>query len=335
MNVRFLGPVFAAAALAAALPGCGGGGGTPAVSTPSPMVSIPLGQAVDNSRPGTAAIAARNNPRAGSVTQSSNTASGSNNTTADLVEVDFDDGTYTISNTRSGAQWEISTTDATPLPEDIAAGADVVGLVKPEDGGHRFVVAQTRSPTAENTDWLTAGIWAFVPTAGDALTSYEFGAFADGGDLFEQDMEDLTGTARYAGRAFGVYYSISSDGNSDAGPFGGAISLTADFGAAGALGTISGSITDVVVEGGERVADAAMTLGEADIGSANGGFFTGDTSMTLGGRAYTGRWGGQFFNNGADGTAPGSVAGTFGASIQDGEQAAALVGAYAADRQAQ
>ena len=335
MNVRSLGCVFAAAALAA-LSGCGGGGGgpptvpTPTVPTPSPTLGQGLSEnAMRHAEP--AALAAESEPRAGSVTQSSNTESGSN-TTADQVEVVFTDGTYTISNTRGATTWSISTANATALPDDITADANAIGLVAPEDGGHRFVVAQTRPPTEGNTDWLTAGIWAFVPTDDNALTSYEFGAFADGGDPFEQDVRALAGTASYAGRAFGVYYSISPGGTSDAGPFGGAISLTADFGTDGELGTVSGSVTDIIVEGGSQIPGVVLALNSADIGSANGGFFTGRTSMTLNERTYEGRWGGQFFGNGAAGAQPGSVAGTFGASAREGGSAAALVGAFAADR---
>ena len=336
MNVRSLGCVFAAAVLGAALSGCGGGGGAPTVSAPplpTPAPSLTLGQAVGGSRAVTAALAAESVPRAGSVTQSSNTESG---TTADRVEVEFAAGTYTVRNMRQGAEWNIGTANAVSLDDISGTDANAVGLVKPEEGGNRFVIAQTRSPTEGNTDWLTAGIWAFVPTDGNALTRYEFGAFADGGDLFEQDdLQALTGTASYGGRAFGVYYSISPDGTSDAGPFGGQISLTADFGTDGVLGTVSGRVTNIIGEGGSPIPGVDMALGSADIGSANGGFFTGTTSMTLSERAYAGRWGGQFFGNGAAGAQPGSVAGTFGASAREGESAGALVGAFAADRQAQ
>ena len=346
MNVRFLGSVFAAAALSAALFGCSGGGGapggSPSVSAPVTTPPLPLGQAGTDGRPGwsnsdpdKAVIAARSDPRPGSVTQSSNTERDSN-TTVDRVRVDFREGTYTITNMRPGErapEWEIGTANATALPNDIAADADTVGLVAPEDGGHRFVVAQTRSPTDGNTDWLTAGIWAFVPTDGSD-SSYEFGAFADGGAPFRQgNLQALTGTASYGGRAFGVYYSISPDNDtSDAGPFGGTVELVASFGNTGVLGTIRGSVTAIVVEGGEEIRDAALMLRETPIGSENAGFFTGDTRMTLGGRTYEGRWGGQFFDNGAAGEAPGAVAGTFGAGIQQGNQAGALVGAFVAER---
>ena len=336
MNVRSLGCVFAAAALAA-LSGCGGGGGAPTVSAPplpTPAPSLTLGQAVGGSRAVTAALAAESVPRAGSVTQSSNTESDSD-TTADRVVVDFAAaaGTYTIRNTRQGAEWNIGTANAVSLDDISGVDANAVGLVKPEEGGNRFVIAQTRPPTEGNTDWLTAGIWAFVPTDGSALTSYEFGAFADGGDLFEQEnLQALTGTASYDGRAFGVYYSISPDGTSDAGPFGGTISLTADFGTDGELGRVSGSVTDIIVEGGSQIPGVDLALNSADIGSANGGFFTGTTSMTLNERTYGGRWGGQFFGNGAAGAQPGSVAGTFGAGAREDGSAAALVGAFAADR---
>ena len=339
MNVRSLGSVFTAAALAAVLFGCSGGGGAPSVSAPPLPLgqALPLGQVGADGgsgwgRPDTAAIAARSEPRAGSVTQSSNTTSDSN-TTADEVQVEFAAGTYTIRNTRPDATWEVGTANATALPDDIAADADTVGLVAQENGGRRFVVAQTRSPSsAENTDWLTAGIWAFVPTD-DIETGREFGAFADGGDLFKRDsLQALTGRARYGGRAFGVYYSISPDNNtSDAGPFGGTVGLVADFRDAGELGTISGSVTEIVTPEGP-VVGVELALVRASIGSGDGGFFTGDTRMTRGGRTYEGRWGGQFFDNGAAGEAPGSVAGTFGAGIQQGNQAGALVGAFVAER---
>ena len=343
MNIRSLGCAFAAAALGAALSGCSGGGGAPTGSTPTgSMPSLTPGQGLSlregfskdiNSQAELAAIAAENKPRAGSVTQSSNTASGSD-TTADHIAVTFRPGTYTIQNMGSAGTWSISTANATPLPPDIAADADTVGLVAPQLGGHRYVVAQTRSPSsAENTDWLTAGIWAFVPTDGSD-SSYEFGAFADGGAPFRQgNLQALTGRVSYGGRAFGVYYSISPDNDtSDAGPFGGTVELVASFGNTGVLGTIRGSVTAIVVEGGEEIPDAALMLRETPIGSENAGFFTGDTRMTLGGRTYEGRWGGQFFDNGAAGEAPGAVAGTFGAGTRQGNQAGALVGAFVAER---
>ena len=68
--------------------------------------------------------------------------------------------------------------------------------------------------------------------------------------------------------------------------------------------------------------------GRAAIGASDSGFFTGDTSTTGTDSAFTGKWGGQFFGNGAAATDhPGSVAGAFGAAT------ASFIGMFGAYRQ--
>ena len=275
-----------------------------------------------------AAEAATSVPKPGSVTQSRND--------ADRVQVtNFDsaNNSFTIMNrnTAAGAGWTIGTGNARSLNED-----DGIWLVQQVDGGQRVVVAYPRAADEEEgTDWLAAGIWAFVPDS-EALDDYEFGAFAYGNDPFnDANLQALTGDARYGGQAVGVYYSFSAD-ESEAGPFTADVALTAEFGDAEALGSISGTVSNVETEGGTEI-DATLALESADIGSSNGGFFRGDTSMTFGGRAYTGRWGGQFFDNGAATDPPASVAGTFGATTSEasGTGTGSLVGAFGAERQAQ
>ena len=150
-----------------------------------------------------AAEAATSVPRPGSVTQSPND--------ADRVQVtNFDpaNNSFTITNTAAGAGWRIGTGNARPLNAEAGAD-DGIWLVQQVDGGQRVVVAYPRAAEEEGgTDWLAAGIWAFIPDS-EALGDYEFGAFADGGDLFDDDnLQALTGTAQYAGRAVGVYYSL-------------------------------------------------------------------------------------------------------------------------------
>ena len=271
-----------------------------------------------------AALAARAEPRPGSVTQSSNP--------ADRVEVAFDpdNDSFTITNTAAGAGWTIGTGNARPLNAEDGAD-DGVWLVQRVDGGQRVVVAYPRAAEEGGTDWLAAGIWAFVPD-GEALGDYEFGAFADGGDPFDDDnLQALTGAAQYAGQAVGVYYAFSAD-ESEAGSFTADVALTADFGGADALGSISGTVGDVETEGGSSIG-ATLTLGSAPIGNSNGGFFTGATSMTFDGRTYAGRWGGQFFDDGAAATdAPASVGGTFGAATSEAGGTGSLVGAFGAER---
>ncbi len=69
-----------------------------------------------------------------------------------------------------------------------------------------------------------------------------------------------------------------------------------------------------------------LNVAMPDTGSS---LFTGDTSMTFKEETYAGKWGGQFYGNGDTATDhPGSVAGTFGASIENGERS--LLGVFGA-----
>ena len=311
----------AAAALPLVLSACGSSG--------SGQMSLQdLQQAVGgNNTAMAAARAATSVPRPGSVTQSPNAADRVQVTNFDPANSSF---TITNTNTAAGAGWTIGTGNAQPLNAEAGAD-DGIWLVQRVDGGQRVVVAYPRATGEEaETDWLAAGIWAFIPDS-KVLGDYEFGAFADGGDPFNGNLQALTGTARYGGQAVGVYYASSADG-SEAGPFTADVALTANFGAAG---SISGDVRNIETEGGTEI-DATLALGSADIGSSNGGFFTGNTSMTFGGRTYTGAWGGQFFDDGADPTDhPASVAGTFGATTSEAGGTGSLVGAFGAERQAQ
>ena len=117
----------------------------------------------------------------------------------------------------------------------------------------------------------------------------------------------------------------------EAGPFTAAVALEANFGDTEALGSISGTVSGVETEGSSL--DATVTLESASTGGSNGGFFTGNTAMAFDGRTYAGRWGGQFFDDGAAPTdAPASVAGTFGATTSENGGTGSLVGAFGAER---
>ncbi len=319
-------------ALALPLVGCGGssGSGTPAAGPqPSTMPQPPsasrsLTQVVADSRPATAVVAARSVPRLGSVTQSSNV--DSDNVTVDHVSVAFNENDFTITQDADGtAGWTVASASA-QRSNDVPEGG--IGLVSQETGGQRIVVAFAREPAEGTTDWLAAGVWAFVPNS-EEIEDYEFGAFADGGNPFPQEnLAALTDSATYGGRAFGVYYA-DDPGGGEAGPFGADVSLTADFGDETDLGSISGEVSNVVTSSSRL--DATLTLNSTEIGSAEGGFFTGSTSMSFDGRTYDGRWGGQFFGGGTG--APSSVAGTFGAATGADGATGSLVGAFSADRQ--
>ena len=185
----------------------------------------------------------------------------------------------------------------------------------------------------QDADYLAGGIWVRVPADADSVADYEFGAFMDGDDPFEQaNLAGLTGTATYEGDARAVYshqetnrnYFVDAD-----------VSLTADFGDASSLGTIRGTISNVTGEAPQPdwYDGVSVSLGTAQIGSDSSGFFTGDVSTSGTDNEFTGKWGGQFYGNGAAGASPGSVAGTFGAATADGSES--FVGAYGAHRQQQ
>lgn len=128
-----------------------------------------------------------------------------------------------------------------------------------------------------------------------------------------------------------MYYSQLPNDDGEASPFGADVNLTASFGDANVLGSISGTISGVETERGSPL-DARLTLGVAEIGASN--FFTGETSMTFEGRSYGGQWGGQFFGSSAT-DAPSFVAGTFGATTGGDSATGSLVGAFGAERVAQ
>ncbi len=265
-------------------------------------------------------------PRAGSVTQSSNTL---NNVTLDRVSVTVQHGTgrnsYSIQN---GSSWSISTSDVDPV--DISSQYwDGQELDRRINGGtisvdvYSDIEAPTTTSTP-NTDYLAAGVWVFYP---DGATQFVgeggvvLGAFGDGSDPFRQSaLMALQGTARYAGGATGIY--------SEVGFWSGNVNLTADFGGQGDLGSIDGSITGIRT-GDERVS-GSVSLGTANIGSLDSGFFDGELSSNLNGVGLNGRWGGQFFGNSEADGKPGAVVGTLGAASQD--RTVGLVGAFGARR---
>ena len=299
------------------------------------------------------ARAARNAPVAGSVTQSSD---GTNAVSDDTVGVTvtsqnsqlmYDvsyNGTSIVSTGRGQAAPDvelildrpkgtelferIQTTDWNGIEfyRSLRANEAEAGSV----AGDLWVDIYTDYEGENDTDYLAGGIWVFAPDTATNLTDYEFGAFVDGNDPFTSaNVMPLTGTATYEGDATGVYSDRTVGRNYF---FDALASLTADFDANSGLGTIGGTL-HTFEEGGAPVAgNPVLTLGTADITNANHGFFNANTSMTFDGDAYTGKWGGQFYGNGAStNDAPGSVAGTFGGATADDNYS--FVGAFGAYKQ--
>ena len=195
--------------------------------------------------------------------------------------------------------------------------------------GMLFVPDSQITRTVYDTDYLAGGVWLIAPDDAASAADYEFGAFADGSDPFVQsDLVALTGTATYDGDATGVY-SATADGETEIGYFDGDVRLTANFAGANDLGSISGRITDFVVDGTPQ--PGTLNLGRTDIGVGNSGFFRGSVTGSDGEHSYTGHWGGQFFGNGETDGRPGSVAGTFGGHSTD--DAVNFIGAFGAYKQ--
>ena len=282
-----------------------------------------------------AALAARNTPRFGSVTQSSNAVG---NVTADSVEVDVTRGsggvTYRLSGSLGGD--ESFSFGGTVDPDGGGRSENRAELRDDLQDGRLYVRVRTRfAGDTQNTDYLAAGYWAFLPDDRSDTDNLSFGAFADGTDPFPQDnLSALVGTASYAGGAGGVFVGVADPEDGGITPFEASVDLTADFGDGSTLGRISGRVHSVVdAEGQPLDPDPVLTLESTDIGNADSGFFTGTTAMTYGDDdlPYNGSWGGHFLGDGAAATGhPEGVVGTFGAASDRGTS---LVGAFYANRQ--
>ncbi len=301
------------------------------------------------------AEAAQNIPRAGSVTQSSD-ADGSH-VTLDSFNVDVSaiDGqlSYVVSysgdellSTKTGTEATgvaavLDRPEGTHLYERVEGGVEFYRSLEEVDvefGKHGatqtslnvkpgdiwvdvYTDFQAEGSTDADADYLARGIWVYVPDDATNLHDYEYGAFADGNDPFVQDnLAGLTGTATYTGedRATGLYANATEQQNEF---FEADVTLTANFGHGGELGSIEGRIHDIETDGATLPGNPRLMLGSANIGASHSGFFDGDTSMAFEGKSFTGKWGGQFFSNGASSAeTPGSVAGTFGAATENGRE---------------
>ena len=314
----------------------------------------------DDANLGTAtglAAAAANDPVPGSVTQSSDaddpevevTVTGPAN--APVISVFYDiannaDPLVTTQGTRTARNlWTVGESPkGTTLYERLRGktwrGAEFYRHVEMDDiesgspAGQLWVDVYTDYEGPDDTDYLAGGIWVFVPEDATTTAAYEFGAFADGNDPFNQtNLLAVTGEATYAGDATGLYSDQEDNVNVF---FDALVELTANFGTDSTLGTIGGRIYDFTVRGADVPGNPQLTLAPATLTDSEGGFFTDATSMTWDGDTYTGKWGGQFYGNGAeDDDPPGSVAGTFGATTgtPGGDDAQTILGVYGAHRQ--
>ena len=273
--------------------------------------------------------AADNVPKAGSVTQSSNASSG---VTADTMSV-------TVSTYEGQLRYELTYIDSNNasrtfdsnnievLARGSGEGYKSVELKDENDDGAYYIDIYTNYTDDSETDYLAGGLWVYVPSPENTGDSVEFGAFAGGSDPFEQsNLAAMSGDARYVGAAEGVYSNTTEEITAS---FSADVTLTAEFGNASELGTISGKIDDIHVDGSYVEGYPEVTLGSANIGASNSGFFTGVTSGIYDGNQFDGKWGGQFFGNGdVASDPPGSVVGTFGGATSVGKES--FVGVFGA-----
>ena len=193
-------------------------------------------------------------------------------------------------------------------------------------------VADATAQAAANNDYLVFGLWLDESNDGSADT---FGAFAVGGADYDANvLDEITGTASYSGKAAGAHHK-TGEGVSW---FDGDAGLTANFGAVAAAGTISGSISNIRVNGGAAMS-TPIYLGQADLTTAsatfNGVAFMGAaTAPGASTHEFDGTWSGSFYGASeavendeatpADETvaagalAPAAAAGTFGVTKSEG-----------------
>ncbi len=237
--------------------------------------------------------------------------------------------------------------------------------------GYRFTGTGTTAAVLamEDNTYLAFGIWLRETVVADSTDTYQFGAFAGGGNDYDSaatnggEVAAITGTASYEGDAAGIHATADRMDF-----FSAKATLNADFGDGTALGTITGMIHDIV-SGGDAMDDVIhMELNDIDAASANAANIvagSGDDQATFGGRTrlgpatqrldrefdyeFEGTWQGRFFNQVLDDTAtttvtestqpPGSVAGTFGvtkaddATTMDVNEMESYVGAFGAHKQ--
>ncbi len=339
---------FAAAILAVLLSGCGGGDGGGPASVPEPPVAMP-------EEPMGIPEAARNAPVAGeSVVQSST--GGDDPPPVDIsARVTWRDGGEVDYRVARGSHWFLDSTDdgtetlINRRARSAASGLTVTAVVAfkgrgRETGASAGVLTDgiglafhTDMDGPADADYLVWGSWTEVPETAEAQQDIRQGAFATGSDPFGTErLAAITGAASYRGDVRGVYFA--PEGTAFGGySFQALVNLEADFGDGTVPGSIGGKIENFIFQvsdqGGfvSRPA-AAVTLGSAPIGIAHGGLFAGGTSGTYyDGTALSGRWGGRFYGNAEDSGFPGSTAGTFGATDEDGERG--FIGAFGGLRQ--
>ena len=190
-----------------------------------------------------------------------------------------------------------------------------------------------------NLSYLSFGYWMQEDMPGTMADETAVGVFAEGNSPYRRgdELRGLAGTASYKGPAAGLY-SRTAKGGTMTESFRGKVTLTADFGTADDLGTLSGQVHDIVRRDGQ-------SLGTIDLLKAGIQSYQGrsqkygphspmvEGAISRGGKSVAGSWDAVFYGA-ADFQQPViepvAVSGTFRA--KDGkEEFAGAFGAFHED----
>ena len=262
---------------------------------------------------------------------------------------------------RRRAEHSVSSYVDHPVPGKVIRGL----IAFDQQGGGTFVTEPDGSLTVQGrprvmavygytdhatgqAEWLAWGRWSRTGYPNDDFRTV-FGAFADGNMATGTTDMPVTGTATYSGFTSGMAMkgTAPADVSNLEGKFFefvGRVALAADFSAS----TISGRVSGFRADGGYEyplalVNEAVGTSGflnrlEVSLGVAAIDAAPSDATRTLfegatsasGLSGATGKWGGQFFGEPANGDAPPSVGGTWGVSQGGGSNDWKLLGGFGA-----
>ena len=351
-----LGAAAALALLTLAACGGGGGGGTASNGGPdSPTFTPPDSPTLTDARSanGSAARsagaeAATNLPSFGSVTQSTNAGSVAG-ISGDAASTEFDGRNVRVTIQRTdgsqlafdGATDRIGGEPHRPVLPGYSYRSDA--LLTSTATTLSVAAVYTNWNNADSTDYLAGGYWMHLEGRTDTLeiTGADIGAFVDGPELSGAPTLPRLRTARYLGRAGGVY-AYEAGRSTEVGEFDTDAQLTANFTSntiSGCLGcvedvTIWGVETDAngnASEFGDVTVPVRLRLGETPI-DPNGSFRAPNVRLERDDRTVTdtdGSWGGQFSNIPVQTGEPRLVAGTAGAEWTEADGSVGVfVGAW-------
>ena len=249
-------------------------------------------------------------PKPGSVTQSSNTENG---ITTDSVSIQNNTNNIVLSNT---TRWSttipkrssdlfpfLDSADKRGFPFWVPYNSEDITLEFREEFSLVFMFNDGRTGSfntvgsIRETDYLTLGTWAKTANTGGNSNATsadieEIGLYVTGGNVFSNNIQNLTGNATYSGPVIAlivphnVPLTSSIDGGRDT--LFGNINLTANFEDVDSLGTISGYMNDfrhyeeIDLGNGFRRGTGevlnypgSLILEQVNIGNNHGGFFGG------------------------------------------------------------